>query len=189
MQVNEGKIRKARVEDAEKLLEIYRPYVEETAITFEYTVPSVEEFRGRIKETLKKYPYIVGEKNGKIYGYAYTGEFKSRAAYGWAAETSIYVDLSCHQEGWGKMLYEAIEAISRQQNILNLNACIAYPRKEDEHLTKNSVEFHAHLGYKKVGIFHKCAYKFGTWYDMVWMEKMLGRHNVNPAPVIPYKDL
>ena len=96
---------------------------------------------------MKKYPYIVVEKNGKIYGYAYTGEFKSRAAYGWAVETSIYVDLECRHEGLGKMLYGAIEDISRQQNILNLNACIAYPRREDEHLTKNSVGFHAHLGY------------------------------------------
>ena len=84
------------------------------------------------------------------------------------------------------MLYEAIEAISRQQNILNLNACIAYPRKEDEHLTKNSVEFHAHLGYKKVGIFHKCAYKFGTWYDMVWMEKIIGEHKADQPAVKAY---
>ena len=98
MQASEFMIRKAREEDAEELLAIYKPYVEKTAITFEYTVPTLEEFRERIKKTLKKYPYIVVEKNRKIYGYAYTGEFKSRAAYGWSVETSIYVDLECRHE-------------------------------------------------------------------------------------------
>ncbi len=189
METGKFKVRTANVNDAEGLLTIYKPYVEKTAITFEYTVPSVEEFQRRIRKTLKNYPYVVVEKAGKIYGYAYTSAFKGRAAYDWAAETSIYVDMKCRHEGLGKMLYEAIEDLSRRQNILNLNACIAYPRKDDEHLTKNSVEFHAHLGYKKVGIFYKCAYKFSTWYDMIWMEKMLGRHNANPAQVIPFSKL
>ena len=189
MKTTEFKIRTASVEDAEVLLAIYAPYVEKTAITFEYEVPTVAEFRSRIKNTLQKYPYIVIEKAGKIYGYAYTGAFKSRAAYDWAVETSIYVDMKYPKQGLGKKLYLAIEDISRRQNIINLNACIGYPQKEDQHLTKNSVEFHAHLGYRKVGTFHKCGYKFGTWYDMVWMEKMLGRHNANPAPIIPYLDL
>lgn len=84
------KIRTVTENDAEQLLEIYAPYVEKTAITFEYEVPSVEEFKSRIKRTLKKYPYFVTESDGKIVGYAYDGEFKERAAYDWAVETSIY---------------------------------------------------------------------------------------------------
>lgn len=84
-------LRAARPDDAAALLEIYAPYVTGTAISFEYDVPSVEEFRARIEHTLKKYPYIVAESGGEIVGYAYTGEFKERAAYGWSVETSIYV--------------------------------------------------------------------------------------------------
>lgn len=138
-------LRAARPDDAAALLEIYAPYVTGTAISFEYDVPSVEEFRARIEHTLKKYPYIVAESGGEIVGYAYTGEFKERAAYGWSVETSIYVARGKKRCGIGKRLYRALEDISRLQNILNLNACIAYPHEEDEYLTKNSVQFHEHL--------------------------------------------
>ena len=82
-----GIIRVATVEDAAQLLEIYRPYVEQTAITFEYEVPSVEEFRHRIATVLARYPYLVYEQDGKIFGYAYVGPFHERAAYDWAVET------------------------------------------------------------------------------------------------------
>ncbi len=61
------RIRPAKPEDAEKLLAIYAPYVEQTAITFEYEVPTVEEFRERIHNTLKKYPYLVAEQGGVSY--------------------------------------------------------------------------------------------------------------------------
>ena len=68
----------------------------------------------------------------------------------------------------------------KEQGFLNMNACIAYAPKEDEYLTNNSVEFHAHLGYRMVGQFYQCGYKFGRWYDMVWMEKLIGEHGANP---------
>ena len=84
-------IRIAEPEDAEALLAIYAPYVEETAITFEYAVPSVEEFQERIRNTLQQYPYLVAEDENGILGYAYAGRFQSRAAYDWAVETSIYI--------------------------------------------------------------------------------------------------
>lgn len=183
------KLRTARPDDAEELLKIYAPYVENTAITFEYEVPSVAEFRARIENTLKKYPYIVAERDGELLGYAYTGPFKSRAAYNWAAETSIYVKESQKGLGLGRKLYEAIETISRMQNILNLNACIAYPKVDDEYLTKNSAKFHEHLGFKYVGEFHDCAYKFGRWYNMIWMEISLGEHMAVPAAVVAFCDL
>ena len=91
--------------------------------------------------------------------------------------------------GVGRRLYQALEAVSQAQNILNLNACIGYPDEDDEHLTKNSVQFHGHLGYEMVGKFHKCGYKFGRWYHMVWMEKIIGTHEDVPAPVIPFSQL
>ena len=182
-------IRTATLEDAKDLLEIYAPYVKNTAITFEYEVPSEEEFKKRIEYILEKYPYLVAENKGEIVGYAYASSFHSRAAYQWGAETSIYVKENQRNLGVGKSLYKELERILKLQNILNLNACIAYPETEDEHLTKNSVQFHQHLGYELVGEFHKCGYKFNRWYNMVWMEKHIGDHLENPMPIIPFCEI
>jgi len=173
------KIRKATLEDAEKLLEIYAPYVLHTAITFEYEVPSIEEFRQRIEETSSHFPYLVAEENGVLLGYAYAGKFKERAAYSWAVEMTVYVDRSRRRGGVGKALYEGLEAELKVQGILNLNACIAYTEKPDEILELDSVYFHEHMGYRKVAHFHKCGYKLGHWYDMIWMEKLIGEHKEN----------
>ena len=155
------KIRIAAEKDAEQLLEIYAPYVERTAVTFEYDVPSVTEFRQRIAHVLERYPWIVAERDGEIAGYAYASAFKERAAYGWAVETTIYVREECRRTGIGRELYLALERILAEQNILNANACIAYPECEDEYLTKDSVRFHERMGYRLVGQFHKCGYKCG----------------------------
>lgn len=182
-------IRVATEEDAEELLQIYRPYVEETVITFEYEVPSAEEFRQRITHTLEKYPYLVAEKEGRIVGYAYASAFKERAAYDWAVETTIYLEKGSRKKGIGRNIYNALEDALRMQHILNLNACIGYPEVEDEYLTKNSADFHAHLGYRLVGEFKQCGYKFGRWYNMVWMEKMTGEHGKKPEPVIPFHEV
>lgn len=177
------KIRIASAKDAAALLEIYASYVKNTAITFEYEVPSLQEFERRIENILKKYPYLVAETDGKIVGYAYVSAFKERAAYDWAVETSIYIDKKLKRMGIGKKLYSVLEEILKKQNILNLNSCIAFADIEDEFLKNDSVYFHEKCGYSMVGKFHKCGCKFGKWYSMVWMEKFLGEHNENPKPV------
>ena len=130
-------IRPATPDDAPALLAIYAPYITDTAITFEYEVPALSDFRQRIEATLRTHPYLVLERDGEILGYAYTGQLGSRAAYAWAAETSI--------------------------------------------------DFHTRLGYAVAGTFHRCGYKFGTWYDVVWMEKRLSDDAAPPA-VVPYSD-
>lgn len=175
-------IRPAVPEDAEALLKIYEPYILETSITFEYTVPSVEEFARRISSTLEKYPYLAAEIGGRLAGYAYASAFKSRAAYYWAVETSIYVDRDCHGQGIGTLLYSVLEYHLRRQNIVNSNACITYPNPA-------SIRFHEKLGYRTVAHFTKCGYKLGQWHDMIWMEKMLGPHEENPPAVIPFRSL
>lgn len=175
-------IRMANPADAQALLNIYAPYVINTAITFEYDVPSVEEFASRIAHTLEKYPYLIAEEGGNILGYAYASPFHDRPAYDWAVETSIYVDQNIKHRGIGRKLHDALESTLREQGILNMNACIAYPPEEDEHLDKNSVEFHAHMGYRLVGEFYKCGYKFNRWYNMVWMEKLIGEHLSGQKP-------
>ena len=169
-------IRAATREDAGSLLKIYSYYVENTAISFEYVAPSLDEFSKRISSTLEKYPYIVLEDDGLIRGYAYAGAFHSRAAYAHCCEVTIYLDHDSKGNGYGKALYEALEKALKKMGIINLYACIADPEVEDEYLTKNSECFHQHIGYTKVGEFHKCGYKFGRWYNMIWMEKMIGEH-------------
>ena len=156
-------IRAVRLEDAAELLRIYAPYVENTAITFEYDVPDEAEFAGRIRCVLEKYPYLAAERDGKIIGYAYASSFHPRAAYGWCAEMSIYIDMNERGSGVGGALYRKLEEILIRQGMLNLNACIAWAETEDEYLTNESVSFHEHMGYRMVGRFSRCGWKFHTW--------------------------
>lgn len=168
-------IRPVTPDDAAALLAIYAPYVRETAITFEYEVPSEGEFRARIEHTLERYPYLVAERNGQPVGYAYAGPLGSRAAYDWSVEASIYVERSCRHAGVGRALYEALEAELARRGYLNLFACITVPAcVDDPYSSRNSVEFHTHMGYKPVGEFERCGQKFDRWYNVVWMQKVLG---------------
>ena len=169
-------IRDARIADAERLLEIYAHYVLNTAVSFEYTVPSLSEFTERIRKTKEKYPYLVCENAHEVIGYAYAGPYSPREAYAWSAAASIYVDQAYRRRGAGSLLYEALEEKLTAQGILNLYACIGDPIVEDGTLTPDSERFHQHLGFQKVGTFHRCGYKFGRWYSMIWMEKMIGEH-------------
>ena len=166
-------IRSATLKDADRLLKIYSYYVENTAISFEYETPSPEQFRQRMVQIMEKYPYLVVEEEGVIRGYSYAGVFKARAAYDHCVEMTIYVDHEAKKKGYGRALYEALEEHLREHGIRNLYACIGDPIREDEYLTKDSEKFHSHMGYTKVGEFHKCGYKFGRWYNMIWMEKIL----------------
>lgn len=183
------KIRAASPEDAPALLRVYAPYVKNTAITYEYDVPSVDEFSKRIETTLKRFPYLVLERDGEIIGYAYAGPLHSRPAYDWSVETSLYLSEDVRGGGLGRLIHDALENVLREQGFLNMNACIAYPEKEDEYLTRNSAEFHAHLGYRMIGRFTKCSYKFRRWYGMVWMEKLIGEHLEDQPPVTPFPQI
>lgn len=180
-------IRRAELSDARRLLEIYGYYVQNTAISFEYETPSLEAFRERMAATMARYPWLVILRDGRIEGYAYAGVFKGRAAYDWSCELTIYLDRDARKCGLGRRLYEALEAELREMGMLNLYACVAWPIQEDETLTTNSADFHRHLGFAKVGEFHRCAYKFGRWYDMIWMEKVIGRHADGQAPIIAFQ--
>lgn len=183
-------IRNATIEDAHLLAAIYAPYVLDTAITFEYEPPTVGEFAARMRETLKFYPYLVAELEGEVVGYAYAGAFKGRPAYDWAVETSIYVARGYAGKGIGCALHDGLESCLRSQGVLNMYACVAVPDgEEDETLTRNSQRFHSHLGYRLVGEFYRCGHKGGRWYNMVWMEKMIGEHRPDQRPVKPFPDV
>ena len=174
--IDDISIRFAKPEDAKELLKIYAYYVTDTAISFETEVPSEEKFKLRIEEVLKSYPFIVACKDDEILGYAYLHSFVGRKAYELSAETTIYLNPDKKKMGIGKKLYSVLEDIAKAQNITNLYSCIGYVDKEDEYLNNNSVQFHEHTGFRMVGKFENCGHKFGRWYHMVWMEKIIGEH-------------
>ena len=182
-------LRMASPADAPALLDIYAPYVRETAVTYECAVPTVEEFSARIAKTLEAYPYLVAEQDGELVGYAYAGRFHPRKAYDWTVEASIYIRRDLRGHGVGRRLYAALESMLTRQNVQSLYAVIAYTEKEDEYLTQASVRFHTRLGYKLCGRARRCACKFDRWYDMVWMEKELGDFPETPAPFLPLPQL
>lgn len=178
-------LRIARAGDAEALLRIYSPYIEKTAVTFEYSPPTAEEFRERIEKTLKKFPYIVAESGGAPVAYAYAGTYIPRAACDRACEVSIYVAEDFRGSGIGKTLYLELEKLLARQNVTNVYASVAYAESEDEYLTHKSIHFHKCMGYTPIGRFSKCGYKFGNWYDLVWFEKFIGKHEA-PADFVPF---
>ena len=182
-------VREAEAADAARLLEIYAYYVQNTAITFEYDVPSLSEFQNRIRNTRKRYPYLVIERDGVIQGYAYAGPFVGRAAYDWSCEMTIYLDRAARKRGLGRRLYEALEARLREMGILNLYACIGWPQGDESLISVNSAQFHRHLGYQLVGMFRRCGCKLGRWHHMVWMEKLLPGDQDAPRPVTPFPQL
>lgn len=186
--IDDISIRFAKPEDAKELLKIYAYYVTDTAISFETEVPSEEEFKLRIEEVLKSYPFIVACKDDEILGYAYLHSFVGRKAYELSAETTIYLNPDKKKMGIGKKLYSVLEDIAKEQNITNLYSCIGYVDKEDEYLNNNSVQFHEHIGFRMVGKFENCGHKFGRWYHMVWMENIIGEHK-KIREFIRFKDI
>ena len=166
-------IREVRLEDAAKLVEIYTYYVLNTAVSFEYAVPTVEEFKDRISHIIEKYPYLVCEVDNEIVGYAYANAYSVRDAYAWTVATSIYLDKNYRRQGIGSALYEELENRLREQGIVNMLAGAAYCEKEDEYLSHDSFKFHSKMGYSKVAHFEAIGKKFDRWYDLLWMQKKL----------------
>lgn len=171
-------LRFVKPDDAEKLLEIYAPFVASSDralsdVSFEYEVPSVEEFTERIKNISADYPYIVCEHDGRLLGYVYAHPYIQRAAYQWGAEVTIYLAPDGQGHGLGKVMYAALEALLRLQGIVVTYACIT---ASNEH----SVKMHEACGYKIIGTFNNTGFKYGHWLDMVWMEKVIAEHPEQP---------
>lgn len=179
----------ATVADAAALREIYLPYVRTTAVTFELKDPTLEDFTERVRKTLERYPYIVAVEDGEIVGYAYASAFRPRAAYLHSIETSIYMRMDYRGKGVGRRLYETLAKLLVLQNVFNMEACIAHCDPADEYVPATSRLFHERLGFRLVGKFTRCAHKFGRWYDMIWMERILGDHIANPEPFKPLPEV
>lgn len=159
-------IRPATLQDVPRILEIYAPYVENTAISFEYTVPTLEEFTQRFLGITAQFPWLVWEENGIVLGYAYGSLPFERAAYQWSAEASIYLCPEACGKGIGKQLYAALEQILQAQGYRKVYAIITTANEP-------SIAFHQAVGYRLTATMPDCGYKFGKWYGTVWMEKDL----------------
>ncbi len=183
-------IRTAAPEDAERLLAVYAPYVEHTAISFEYTPPSPEEFRRRIRSTLERWPWLVAQSGDQILGYAYAGPLGLRRAYQWSCEVSIYLSPAGQGRGLGRRLYQCLEVLLRRMGLRSAYACVAVPEEgPDEYLTDNSLRFHTHIGYREVGRWRRSGRKFGRWYTIVWLEKELAAHGEDCPEPVPFPAL
>ena len=159
-------IRIATEQDILQMLDIYRPYVENTTYSFEYTVPTVEEFTRRFRKYTQQFPWLVWEEDGRVLGYAYGSAPFERAAYQWCSELSVYVRPDAQGRGIGRKLYEAGEEILQKQGYTLVYAIIT---SENE----GSMEFHRKLGYKTAAVFPGCGIKMDRVLGTVWMEKRL----------------
>lgn len=156
----------ATTKDASALLEIYRPYVEQTPISFEYTVPSLEEFTERIENITTKYPYLIYKVEEEIVGYAYASTFKTRSAFQWDVEASIYLKEEAHHTGAAHKLYLALLQILELQGFYNVYSYITIPNEK-------SVRFHEKHGFTSTAVYKNTGFKQNVWYDLLCMTKVL----------------
>lgn len=164
--------------DAPAILAIYTPYILDTAITFEEAVPTEEEFVRRVRSVLEQYPYLAMEENGEILGYAYASRVRSRAAYDWSAELSVYVRQDCRGRGVGRRLYGCLLELLTLQHVHLAYGVVALPNEESHGL-------HMALGFRLLERFPEMGYKMGAWWDIGWYEKVLYPAQVPPAPFVP----
>lgn len=166
--------------DAEKLLAIYAPYIETTAITFEKDVPDVKDYAARIAGIAGAFPYLVLEADGEIVGYAYAHRQAERAAFDWNAELSIYMRADMRGRGAGAPLYALLERVLLLQGYVNLYGVITGSNA-------GSIAMHEKMGYKKIAVHEKTGFKFGAWHDTVWMHKRI--HEGAPQEIVRFDAL
>lgn len=171
-------IRIATPDDACEALAIYAQSID-TPVTFEYELPTPEEFARRIRSTLEHYPYLVCcDEAGTVRGYAYAGRFGERAAYQWGAELSIYLDVAAIARGYGSRLYAALIALLRLQGIRVVYGCVTMPNPRSERL-------HEKLGFCRCGLFRNAGFKCGAWRDVAWFEKEIAAWDGEGTPPEP----
>ncbi len=160
------KIRPIELEDAPAILDIYQHYITDTWITFELEVPSLEDFTSRIETISSSYPYLVGEVNGEVVGYAYSAKYREREAFRYSGEVSIYLSPKFQKRGYGHLLFSELLKETKNQGYHTLYSAISLPNE-------NSVKLHKDFGFTEIGIFHDSGFKFNQWIDVIWFEKIL----------------
>lgn len=175
-------IRMANKQDIPRILEIYAPYIENTAISFEYEVPALEAFTERFIGITAQFPWLVWEENGVISGYAYGSLPFERAAFQWSAEASIYLCPEAQGKGIGKKLYDALEQLLQKQGYKKVYAIITTANEA-------SIAFHKAVGYRHTATMPDCGYKLGSWYGIVWMEKDLNTWDDPPHKPLSIEEI
>lgn len=177
--MSEVVLRAAQESDAADMLAIYAPYVLQTTVSSEYTPPSLEEFQGRIRTFGEKLPWLICEIDGEPVGYGYASPHRTRAAYQWSVETSIYVSPDWHRHGIAGAIYSALFELLAMQGYYNIFVGITSPNER-------SMKFHKAMGFIISGAYQESMYKFGQWRDVLWMGKILRPHEGEPQPTVPF---
>jgi phosphinothricin acetyltransferase len=175
-------IRIATQADVPAILEIYAPYVLTTTYTFEYDVPTQEEFLARFRSITERFPWLVWEEDGRILGYAYGSAPFERAAYRWLAEDSVYLRPEARGRGIGAKLLQALEDILRYQGYGMIYAIITSENQ-------NSLEFHRKMGYSFLAEFPDCAIKFQKRLGIIWMDKVLRYVDLSSNFPTPFREI
>ena len=170
-------IRLAAERDAGPVADIYAPNVTDTVISFESEPPDADEMRQRIEVTLERYPWLVCERQERVLGYAYAGAHRSRAAYRWSVDVSVYVHGEAHRTGVGRALYASLFAALELQGFYNAYAGATLPNPP-------SVGLHEAMGFRPVGVYQGTGYKMGAWHDVGWWHLPLRERGPDPAPPV-----
>lgn len=171
-------IRLAKQTDATAIREIYAPIVRDTHISFEQIVPATAEIAARIQDTLAQYPWLVCELHGRLVGYAYASAFRSRAAYQWTTETTVYVHSNFLRKGVARALYTSLLALLRAQGYVTAVGVIALPNPA-------SIRAHEAIGFYKIGVFRNVGHKAGEWRDTGWWQLDLRTAPTAPESPLP----
>lgn len=175
-------IRLADANDISDILSIYSPYITDTSITFENTIPSFPVFEQRMLSIMQDYPVLVFTNDEKVTGFSYASKLKERAAYQWCAELSVYLDIDFHNRGIGSILYCALIEILKLQQIKNVYGVVTLPNIASERL-------HASLDFHELCTFQNSGYKLGKWHDVKWFEKFISPHESPPHSLIPVREI
>ncbi len=150
------------VADAAACVEIYTPFVVDSAVSFDIVAPTVEEFSAKIAHLLETHAFLVADDAGRVAGYAYSGPYRERAAYRWSAEVSVYVHPDYRGRGVGRQLYEVLLAVMRRQGLRTAIAGVTQPNPA-------SMALHHACGFQIVGVFERIGYKAGAWRDVAFL--------------------
>jgi L-amino acid N-acyltransferase YncA len=167
-------VRAATGRDARACAAIYAPYVTDTAVSFELEPPGAAEVAGRIAAAAARHAWLVLEDAGRVVGFAYGQPFRERAAYRWACETSIYLELGRRRTGGGRALYQALLARLAERGYRQAVAGMTLPNEASEGL-------HRALGFEPVGVYRRVGWKHGAWHDVAWVQKTIGTGEDPPA--------
>jgi L-amino acid N-acyltransferase YncA len=177
------KLRNINIEDANSVLDIYSPFIRESSVTFENDIPTAKDFRQRIIDYTKKFPWLIAEEDtGTLVGYAYASTYRERKAYQWVVESSIYIHKDYKRKNIGKILYSKLFSILKLQGIYKVFAVITLPNPA-------SISFHESIGFQKFTTYHDIGYKLGKWCDVGWWELVLQSPAIQPKNIIPFPEL